>query len=85
MGTRQPLGCDGRTEAIACGEAHSACLTAAGDVFAWGDNSTGQCGGVGFGGLGVVVPLPTGVPMPRGDSEVPGASASRSLADSTQA
>ena len=30
--------------AVACGEAHSACLAAGGEAHAWGDNSTGQCG-----------------------------------------
>ena len=56
--------CESRIVAIACGEAHSACLTAAGEVFAWGDSSTGQCGSTS--GLPVFVPTP--LPMPRGDT-----------------
>jgi hypothetical protein len=58
---------EGGVVAIACGEAHSACLTAAGSVFAWGDNSTGQCGAVGGGAL---VPLPLLLVMPQGDAKV---------------
>jgi alpha-tubulin suppressor-like RCC1 family protein len=65
---RQPLSLAETPVAIACGEAHSACLTAGGELYAWGDNSTGQCGAQG--GLGMAVPLPVAVPMSRGDAHV---------------
>ncbi len=61
----------GAIVAIACGEAHSACLTSKGFLFAWGDNSTGQCGTpsapVAAGGLSTSVSRPALVPMPHGD------------------
>ena len=57
---------------IACGEAHSACLCASGELYAWGDNSTGQCGGGHSGRLtfGQSVPTASLVSMPRGDTLV---------------
>ena len=54
---------------IACGEAHSACLTSSGHVYAWGDNSTGQCGSGALlnGAAGAFIATARIVPMPRGD------------------
>lgn len=70
---RAPLPGLGRVIAIACGEAHSACLVTGGVAYAWGDNSTGQCG-VGtallapVAGLGACVATPAALPMPRGET-----------------
>ena len=73
------VGGDGHVVSIACGEAHSACLLSNGQVFAWGDNSTGQCGAGGDlvnGGLGgsavaallQAVASPSQLPMHAGDA-----------------
>ena len=45
------------------------CSSSAGELLAWGDNSTGQCGAQ-AGGLGAAIPTPTAVPMPRGDGVI---------------
>ena len=67
-----PLDVEGAVVAIACGEAHSACLTSCGDVYAWGDNSTGQCGSGALltPAVGAFVATPSLLPMPRGDTRV---------------
>ena len=75
---RAPLPELPRIAAVACGEAHSACLAASGEVYAWGDNSTGQCA-AGVGGfssnsrspwMANAVPVPSLLEMPRGDCTV---------------
>lgn len=66
---RHPLpGLPSGLASVACGEAHSACVSAAGEVYAWGDNTTGQCA-LG-GGPGAVVAVPTLVRLPSGDTSV---------------
>ena len=45
----------GSVEAVACGDKHTLLLTAAGEVYSFGDNSSGQCG-TGSGSEAVNVP-----------------------------